>query len=229
MSRAERLLQLMQILRRYHYPVSGSTLADELGISLRTLYRDIGSLQAQGAQIEGEAGVGYVLRPGFMLPPLMFSEEEIEALVLGVRWVARRSDPQLAEAARNMLAKVSGVLPHTLRHELESSALLIGPGDPVLGSQVTLEEIRRAIRQELKAAITYLDQDGQQTERTIWPFAMGFFETTRMVVAWCEKRQAIRHFRADRISALMLTQDRYPKPRQALLKAWRQEQGIQEH
>src|SRR6187551_2040185 len=106
MSRAERLLDLLQALRRYRQPVSGQRLADELGVSLRTVYRDIATLQKQGAEIDGEAGVGYVLRPGFMLPPLMFSEEEIEALVLGSRFIAGRADTELASAARNLLAKI---------------------------------------------------------------------------------------------------------------------------
>src|SRR5580698_3000252 len=106
MSRAQRLLDLIQILRRHRFPVAGTALADELGISLRTLYRDIDTLKAQGAHIDGEPGVGYILRPGFMLPPLMFSEEEIEALVLGSRWVHQRADRALADAAANVLAKI---------------------------------------------------------------------------------------------------------------------------
>ena len=107
MSRAERLLELIQTLRRFRHPVSGAALAEELGVSLRTLYRDIQSLKAQGARIEGEPGLGYILRPGFMLPPLMFSEDEIEALVLGSRWVADRGDTRLGEAARNALTKIA--------------------------------------------------------------------------------------------------------------------------
>ncbi|RTF32774.1 HTH domain-containing protein, partial [Serratia marcescens] len=99
MSRAQRLLDLMQLLRNHRYPVAGHALAQTLGISMRTLYRDIATLQQQGAEIAGEAGVGYVLRPGFMLPPLMFSPAETEALVLGMRWVSRRGDSQLASAA----------------------------------------------------------------------------------------------------------------------------------
>jgi predicted DNA-binding transcriptional regulator YafY len=112
MSGAQRLLDLIQVLRRHRRPVAGSVLAEELGISLRTLYRDIDTLKAQGAHIDGEAGVGYVLRPGFMLPPLMFSEEEIEALVLGSRWVSERADGVLGRAARNVLAKIGAVLPN---------------------------------------------------------------------------------------------------------------------
>src|SRR5882724_3329310 len=107
MPRSQRLLDLMQVLRRHRRPVSGAVLAEEVGVSLRTLYRDIESLKSLGAYIDGEAGVGYVLRPGFMLPPLMFTQEEIEALVLGSRWVAKRSDARLGLAARNALAKIT--------------------------------------------------------------------------------------------------------------------------
>src|SRR6187397_2210277 len=131
MSRAERLLALMQVLRRHRRPVSGATLARELRISIRTLYRDIASLQAQGAHIDGEPGVGYVLRPGFMLPPLMFSEDEIEAIVLGSRWVADRTDAALNRAARSALAKIAAVLPPDLKTGLDTSGLLIGPGKAI--------------------------------------------------------------------------------------------------
>src|SRR5271155_1481475 len=126
MSRAQRLLDLIQILRRHRFPVAGTSLADELGISLRTLYRDIETLKTQGAHIDGEPGIGYILRPGFMLPPLMFSEEEIEALVLGGRWVAQQPDRRLAGAARNALASIAAVLPADLRAALDSGALLVG-------------------------------------------------------------------------------------------------------
>src|SRR6266568_3284273 len=125
MSRSQRLLDLIQVLRRHRRPVTGAVLAEDVGVSLRTLYRDIETLKAQGAHIDGEAGIGYVLRPGFMLPPLMFTEEEIEALVLGSRWVADRGDARLGEAGRNALAKVAAVLPPDLREALDASALLI--------------------------------------------------------------------------------------------------------
>ena len=127
MSRSERLFDLLQALRRHRRPVSGATLAAETGVSLRTLYRDIASLQAQGAHIEGEAGLGYVLKPGFMLPPMMFSAEEIEALVLGSRWVAKVADGKLATAASDALAKIAAVLPADLRDETDTSTLLVGP------------------------------------------------------------------------------------------------------
>lgn len=134
MSRSERLLALLQLLRGHRYAITGSELASQLGISLRTLYRDIATLQAQGAHIEGEAGIGYVLRPGFMLPPLMFSEEELDALVLGSRWVAAHADPALSTAASSALAKIEAVLPADYRKQLQSNALLIGTSPRRRGS-----------------------------------------------------------------------------------------------
>lgn len=226
MSRTERLFDLMQILRRHRYPVTGQALAQEMKVSMRTLYRDIATLQQQGAEIVGEAGVGYVLRPGFMLPPLMFSQQEIEALVLGMRWVGRRGDSQLAGAANNALAKIADVLPATLRDELEASTLLIGPMDLVTVADETLVLIRDVIRQERKLAVDYCDREGNVSERILWPFALGYFEQTRMLVAWCELRQSFRHFRLDRIHRATLLEQRYPRGRRMLMKEWHKAQGI---
>ncbi len=228
MSRSQRLLALIEILRRHRFPVAGAMLASELGITLRTLYRDIGTLKEQGANIEGAAGLGFVLRPGFMLPPLMFTEEEIEALVLGSRWVAGRADERLGHAARNALHKISTVLPSGLRDELEASALLVGPSASTLPPDITQPLIRTAIRAELKAQILYKDLKGSESSRTIWPFALGYFDDSRVLVAWCELRDGFRHFRADRIIAFNALQERYPRRRQALLKAWRLQEGIAE-
>src|SRR4029453_3321804 len=146
MSRAQRLLDLIQLLRGYRRPARGALLAEGLGVSPRTPYRDIDTLNAQGAQIDGEPGVGYVLRPGFMLPPLMFSEEEIEAIVLGSGWVANRTDAALSIAARSALAKISAVLPPDLKDGLDTSGLLIGPGKAIATGDAELPVIRQAIR-----------------------------------------------------------------------------------
>ncbi|WP_041598534.1 helix-turn-helix transcriptional regulator [Hahella chejuensis] len=227
MSRAERLLELMQTLRRYRYPVSGKQLASELGVSIRTLYRDIASLQAQGAHIEGEPGVGYLLRPGFMLPPLMFSDDEIEALVLGSRWVSRRGDAKLGEAARNVIAKIAAVIPAELRQELETSTLLIGPAATQPEDDKILERVRAAIRAERKLCIAYGDSEGNSSTRIIWPFAVGFFDTIRVVVAWCELREGFRHFRTDRIGELHSLEARIPRRRHDLLKEWREFKGVE--
>jgi predicted DNA-binding transcriptional regulator YafY len=225
-SRSERLLDLLQALRRYRRPVSGKALAAELGVSIRTLYRDIATLQGRGAEIEGEAGIGYILRPGFMLPPLMFSADEIEALVLGSRWVADRADDPLAAAARNASAKIAAVLPAGLRDVLDASSLLVGPGEPIARDGIDLAVIRRAIRAERKLGIDYKDGKGAASRRTVWPFALGFFDRVRILVAWCEGRQGFRHFRTDRIVGLTPTDSRYPRRRQVLLKEWREIEGV---
>ena len=228
MSRAQRLLDLIQALRGYRRPVIGATLAEALGISLRTVYRDIETLKAQGAHIDGEPGVGYVLRPGFMLPPLMFSEEEIEAIVLGSRWVADRADAALGAAARNALAKIAAVLPQDLKVSLDTSSLLVGPGNAVAAGDAELPTIRLAIRTERKLRIGYVDGRGRDSKRTIWPFALAFFDRVRVVVAWCEIREGFRHFRTDRISKVQFVDKRYPRRRQVLLKDWRATEGIPE-
>ena len=228
MSRSERLLSLLQVLRRHRQPVSGASLAAELGISLRTLYRDIATLQAQGANIEGEAGVGYVLRPGYMLPPLMFSREEIEALVLGARLVAQRADRELALSARDALAKITEVLPGELREELTASTLFAGPGLPLPEDRIDLARMREFIRSEQTLKIAYRDEKGDATERVIWPFALTFFAGARVVMAWCTLRNDFRSFRTDRMDILESGLGRYPKRRMQLLKTWRQQNGIPE-
>jgi predicted DNA-binding transcriptional regulator YafY len=183
-------------------------LAAELEISLRTLYRDIATLQTQGAPIEGEPGIGYVLRPEFMLPPLMLSEEEIEALVLGSRWVARRTDKKLRLAATNVLAKIAAVLPEDLRYQLEFSGLLIGPVKTVIENDDEKEAlIRQAIRKEHKLQMTYIDIKNDESQRIIWPLALGFFEEVHVIVAWCQLRDDFRHFRTDRISKINFMHD----------------------
>jgi predicted DNA-binding transcriptional regulator YafY len=225
MARSERLLTLLQTLRRYRRPVSGAVLAEETGISIRTLYRDIASLQAQGAQIEGEAGLGYILKPGFMLPPMMFSQDEIEALVLGSRWVARAADPRLAAAGADALAKIADVLPREMRDEIETSTLLVHLRPPV-ADKADLEVIRKAIRTERVLKLTYTDEGGRASVRKVWPFALSYFEHVRVMVAWCELRQDYRHFRTDRIVDMAPQELRYPRRRAVLLKEWRDQQDI---
>jgi predicted DNA-binding transcriptional regulator YafY len=227
MSRAERLLELMQCLRRHRYAVSGQALATELGISLRSLYRDIASLRAQGARIEGEPGMGYRLQPGFELPPLMFNSGEMEALLLGARWVSRSTDPALAKDAHNALARIAAVLPPALRHELDSCTLLIGPstGPRRTGTQ-HLPALRQAIREQRKVRVVYQDEHGQPSDRVLWPFALGYMEQARLLVAWCELRGANRHFRVDRLQTVEVQASPYPTPRQRMLKQWLTEQGI---
>ncbi|WP_348753640.1 YafY family protein [uncultured Aquincola sp.] len=240
MSRTTRLLDLIQLLRRHRHPVSGAAIAEALGISLRTLYRDIATLQAQGAAIDGAPGLGYVLREGFVLPPLMFSAEELEAVVLGMRWVAQRADSRLAAAARDALAKIGAVLPQPLRAELEGSTLLVAAAGPQVAAAAAADApaidpavqdahtatVRQAIRQQHKLVIDYRDGQRRSTQRTVWPFALGYFDRAQVVVAWCELRADIRHFRCDRIAGVQPLAQRYPQRREALLKAWREREGI---
>ncbi|WP_292228073.1 YafY family protein [Brevundimonas sp.] len=223
MSRSERLFDLLNALRRHRRPVSGRALADEMGVSLRTLYRDIASLQAQGATIEGEPGVGYVLRPGFMLPPLMFTPEEIEALVLGSRWVAERADGRLKEAALSAVARIGAVLPPDLKEEMDSSSLFVVPGAPFPTDTVDPALLRKAIRTERKLNLCYCDEAGRASERVVWPFALAFFDRVRLLLAWCELRQDFRSFRTDRIVEAEVQEGRYPARRQALMKTYREE------
>jgi predicted DNA-binding transcriptional regulator YafY len=226
MSRSERLLDLIQALRRHRRPVSGALLAQELAVSLRTVYRDVQSLVARGAPIDGEAGVGYVLRAGYTLPPLMFTDEEIEAVVLGSRMVAGSADARLARAARDALAKVTAVLPEEKRDGVAALGLLVAPRLPLAPDGVDLALLRSAIRAEHKIWITYGDEAGQRTERRIWPIALTFYERTRLLAAWCELRGGFRHFRTDRIAALVPTAERYPRRRRVLMKEWRGAEGI---
>jgi predicted DNA-binding transcriptional regulator YafY len=226
MSRTSRLLDLLQLLRNRSQPVTGPDLATELGISIRTLYRDIATLQAQGADIRGEPGLGYILQPGFTLPPLMFTTEEIEAIVLGSRWVAAgHADTRLSQSASQALSKITAVLPPELRERAEATNLLVARNRDPAGA-VDPAEIRSAIRNEQKLAIVYGALDGSQSERVIWPFLIGFFDRIRVVAGWCELRQDFRSFRLDRIASVQVLDGRYPRRRAVLLKDWRASQNI---
>jgi predicted DNA-binding transcriptional regulator YafY len=232
MARTQRLFDLLQILRRHRRPVTAQRLAADLGISVRSLYRDIATLQQQGAQIQGEAGIGYQLKPGFMLPPLMFREEELEAIILGMRWVADRADERLMHAANDALAKIESVLPASLRDSLQSSGMLVGPAkhSPTRdAADKWLPQLRAAIRNERKIRVSYsgLNERTPQ-ERVLWPIAVGFFDDARVLVAWCEMRNGFRHFRADRIQSCIELKEAPPRRRRVLLGEWRKNQAIRE-
>ena len=226
MSRAERLLTLMQALRRRRAPVAGAALAEELGVSLRTLYRDIGSLKAQGAAIEGEAGFGYVLQPGFTLPPLMFNPDEVEALALGARLVEGHADEGLAKAARDALAKIGAVLPPERATALDWPCLLAGGSIAGEAKTAALPVVRQALARERKLAFAYADKAGCGSNRVVWPVAVGFFDEVLMLAAWCETRQAFRHFRLDRMTRIAVVDERPPRARRALFKDWQRAEGI---
>jgi predicted DNA-binding transcriptional regulator YafY len=221
MSRAQRLLALMQELRARRRPVSAESLAAALSVSVRTLYRDINVLRAQGARIEGEAGFGYVLRPGFLLPPLMFTAEEIEAVLIGASWVARRQDLAMEASARSALAKIAAVAPNDVRQMLDHSGLVVAATSPSQSMVVDAKVIRTALRRERKLLIHYADAAATASERTIWPVALAIYESTQILAAWCEMRADYRHFRLDRIRRVDVLDVRPPQRRSALYKEWR--------
>jgi len=218
--RSGRLLQLLQILRRHRQPISGHRLANELGISIRTLYRDIATLQLQGAEIEGEAGVGYILKSGFFLPPLMLSQDEIEALMLGVRWVSTFGDKALASSATDALAKITAVLPPEVCEGASAVPLRVGPPMPEHLLNEDLSALRHAIRIERKLKIDYRDKHGHTSIRIIWPFSIGYFSQGRILAAWCETKQDYRHFQTDNITLLQTLDQAYPRRRSQLFKEW---------
>ena len=224
MSRSERLLYLIQTLRRRRRPVSGQALADEFDVSIRTLYRDIATLQAQGAPIEGEAGLGYVLKPGFILPPLMFNENEVDAIVLGLGFVSKRGDADLSRAAADALARIEAVLPEPLKDAAATSGLIAGPGRS--GETQVLSTLRKAIRAEEKLHLAYVDKKGSATTRVIWPIAIGFFQDAETLAAWCETRKDFRHFRLDRIKSVVPIGERLPRRHRILLAEWRNSQNL---
>lgn len=225
MTRASRLLELMQALRGRRRPVTADALAERLGVSKRSIYRDIATLAAQGAPIEGEAGLGYVLRDGFFLPPLSFNDEEIDAVVLGLRWVSRNGDPLLAEAAYEAQAKIAAVLPASLREAIESDRIFAASDRAVPVATIDVKALRNAIRLSRKVEIRYRDGKEAVSTRVIWPISLGFFNDVWLVVAWCETRLDFRHFRADRIEQALVLGERYPRNRQTLLKEWREKLG----
>ncbi len=226
MSRTGRLFALLDLLRARRTPVTAATLAGELGVSERTIYRDIQALAALGAPVDGSAGLGYLLRTGFFMPPLMFGPDELEALVLGARWVKRQGDPALAQAAESALARIATATPKDLRDHMADTSLWV----PVLPKEPTFERFlqpaREAIRRQHKLGIVYGDEAGMRSERVVWPFGLAFFHGRRVLAAWCELRNALRHFRVDRIQEVRALDERYPESRHVLLRKWREELGV---
>ncbi|PHV30427.1 transcriptional regulator [Janthinobacterium sp. BJB312] len=229
MSRSGRLFLLMDAMRARRVPVTAAQLAQQLGVSERTIYRDIQTLAELGAPLQGEAGIGYVLRRGAFLPPLMFGADELEALVLGARWVRRQGDAGLAQAASNALAKIAAASPRDLRDSMAETSLWVPLGRPADGTQAAdryVQPVREAIRYEQKITLAYEDEQGSATSRTVWPFALAFFEGKRLLAAWCELRGDYRHFRIDRIASVRQHEERYPTRRHVLLDAWRKAHEI---
>lgn len=220
MRRADRLLRIVQILRRHSQPLRGIAIAEELEVGLRTVYRDITDLMTNGVPIRGEAGVGYVLEKGYDLPPLMFNADEIEAIMLGLHFVAGRGDDTLKRAVKDAVAKIGVVLPQDLTPLLNETALIVPPNWKHVEDKVDLSAIRRAIRGQRKISLTYCDERANISRRVIWPLAISYLDEVRIVVSWCELRQDFRHFRTDRIAVCDVADEKYKQNRNALMKKW---------
>lgn len=222
MRRADRLFQIIQVLRRSRRPVTADAMAAELETSKRTIYRDIADLMGQRVPIRGEAGVGYVLDGGYDLPPLMLTPDEIEAAVLGAQWVAAgRGDPALARAALDLIAKIGAAVPERLRPYALEPATRAAPRWNVAPDGLDMAQVRHAIRSGQKIALRYADEHGRISLRTVWPFAVGYHETVRLLIAWCELRTDFRSFRTDRVEHADFLDERYPERPAALRARWR--------
>jgi predicted DNA-binding transcriptional regulator YafY len=220
MRRADRLFQIVQVLRRSRRPITAEAIAQELETSKRTIYRDIADLIGQRMPIRGEAGVGYVLEDGFDMPPLMLTPEEIEAAVLGAQFVAQRGDPGLARAAEDLLAKIHTVIPDRLRPLVVEPSIRAGPTRERAVDGLDMAAVRGAIREARKLRLNYSDEQGRASLRTVWPFAVGYFETTRLLLAWCELRGDFRSFRTDRVLAADFLDEPYPERPARLRAQW---------
>jgi predicted DNA-binding transcriptional regulator YafY len=222
MRRADRLFRIIQILRRRRRPITAEEIAEEVETSVRTIYRDIAQLMADRVPIRGEAGMGYVLDGGFDMPPLMLTADEIEAAMLGAQWVMGRGDAVLTRAANDLVAKIGQVVPEHLRPLLIDPASLT-PLRPNATDAVDMARLRTAIRAQGKLALVYRDEADVETERVIWPIAVAYFDSVRLIVGWCELRQGFRHFRTDRIVRADFLEEKYHTPRARLRAAWKRE------
>jgi predicted DNA-binding transcriptional regulator YafY len=220
MPRSDRLFDIIQALRSARKPMTAAALAEELEVTPRTVYRDIATLQARRVPIEGAAGVGYVLRRGFDLPPLMFTIDEVEAIAVGARLVRRLRDPDLQAAADAVLAKVTVVLPERLRSHIADVPVYVSPGMAAEAQGADLAEIRGAIRDSRKLYIAYADEQGRRTNRVIWPIAMAYYVDVTLVGAWCELRADYRNFRVERIQSSKVLEEAFDQDGGRLFREW---------
>lgn len=199
MRRADRLFQLMLLLQEGRVRTA-KYLAEKLEVSERTIYRDIGDLIGSGIPIDGEAGVGYLLRDEYRLPPLMFNSDELKALALGAMMVQAWSDRELASVTKTAIRKIESILPEKLRKEIELEQIVVPGFQMAETTSNNLTAIRHAIDEKMKLDLTYDSLKGEQTQRTVWPFLLYFWGNKWTLGAWCELRQGFRSFRVDLIA-----------------------------
>jgi predicted DNA-binding transcriptional regulator YafY len=220
MRRAGRLFDIIQMLRSAKGPLTAAAIAERLEVTPRTVYRDIASLQASRVPIEGSAGIGYVLRRGFDLPPLMFSTEEVDAIAIGMRLLNRLRDPGLQGAAERVLSKIAVVLPEMIRQSVGSAPFFVSEGNSQVPEGINLSDVRAAIRQRRKLDLRYRNEAGRETERTVWPIALAYYVDVTIIAAWCELRSDYRHFRVDRIQTLTILEVCYPADQGELIAGY---------
>ena len=223
MTRTQRLLTLLQILKENRYPITAEALAPQLEVSIRSVYRDIESLRNQGAEIVGEAGIGYQLKTGLLLPPLTFDENELEALILGLRWVKSNADTELKNSAIRAISKINAVVAGNAQKILNQNTLFAPTTHYYDINDKIAKDLRLSLRKECKARMTYLDGQNQSTERVIWPIAIGYMKESQVLAAWCELRESYRHFRLDRIQSYFALSDKLPYPKEYLLARWQKD------
>jgi predicted DNA-binding transcriptional regulator YafY len=222
MRRADRLLQIVQILRRAAgKPVSARQIAQELEVTQRTIYRDMVSLESINVPVRGEAGVGYVLEGGLDLPPLIFNSTELETLMLGARWVQVHGDADQQLAAKDVVTKIGAVLPVELKAEFFDVALYApARTKDRFEGHVSSHQLRAALKTGKVLRIAYSNEASELSERRVWPISIGYFDFKRLMLCWCELRQTFRAFRADRIAKLEILEERLPRSREALKREW---------
>lgn len=223
MTRTQRLLELLQLLRAYRYPVTAKALSERLKISVRTIYRDIRTLQDQGVCIEGSAGIGYMINSDYHLPPLIFTPPEINALTLGLNWVCNNTSPDFKKVAKNTIAKIHAVIPKELKEHIEYQSYLTGPIENTVNY---FSDIHKAIGERRKLSMSYTDKNGAVSSRVIWPVALAYMDSCWLLAGWCEMRKEFRHFRTDRIQKITILSTTYDESRFILLKRWREKTGI---
>lgn len=216
MSRSTRMFEIIQTLRSAKRPMTAETIARQLEVTKRTVYRDIAALQARRVPIEGEAGIGYIMRPGFDLPPLMFTSEEVEAIVVGLALLRRSGDAGLERAAQQVSAKIAAVLPDGPAQV----PLHVSGWNRIPAPSTDLRDLRRAIREEEKLRLAYLDLKDQRTHRVVQPISLLYHVDALVLAGWCELREAFRHFRVDRIEQCEPTGEHFTGRGNGLREAW---------
>ena len=226
MSRPTRMFEIIQLLRSAKNPVTAQEIGNALEVSKRTAYRDIAALQSMRIPIDGEAGIGYIMRPGFDLPPLAFDSDEIEAIIVGLALLTRTGDTGLQRAAKRVAGKISDSLPDQAKSDFDNEALHVSSWNSIPDAATDIGQLRRAIRNEEKLQLTYTNANNQCTKRIILPLAIIYYIDAIVLNAWCESRADFRHFRIDRLSKCELTDSFFSGEGNRLRDSWSKQHSL---